>query len=253
MAKSAKRIFMVAVLMAIAAGCTSKASVLTSVNPEPTATPSPSPAIEHVQELEFQGMPYLLSVPADYDAKADKKWPLIMFLHGYGMNEEYLRNLGIITAVDQLAQPFITITPITTKGFWQSDEDKLVGMLDEVAQHYRVDKSKMYLTGESMGGFETWDLPAAHPGIFAAIAPIENGGDVTLAPKLVDVPIWAFHNKLDTIISWETTEKMVNAVKDAGGKEVLFTIHDQTGHDGYTKTFHDPQFFEWLLKHSLKK
>ena len=30
------------------------------------------------------GYDYLLFLPKDYDAKAEKKWPLILFLHGAG-------------------------------------------------------------------------------------------------------------------------------------------------------------------------
>jgi predicted peptidase len=50
--------------------------------------------------------------------------------------------------------------------------DTLNALVDEVIRNYRVDKSRVYLTGLSMGGFGTWSLAAAHPEKFAAMVPI---------------------------------------------------------------------------------
>ena len=50
-------------------------------------------------------------------------------------------------------------------------------LLDEIAEKYKVDQDRIYLTGLSMGGFGTWALAAYQPNRFAAIVPICGGGD----------------------------------------------------------------------------
>ena len=53
----------------------------------------------------------------------------------------------------------------------------MLALLDDVEAKYKVDKSRVYLTGLSMGGYGSWSLGLAHPGRFATIAPICGGGD----------------------------------------------------------------------------
>jgi predicted peptidase len=79
--------------------------------------------------------------------------------------------------------------------------DALLGLLDEIMKTYAVDKSRVYLTGLSMGGYGTWSLGLAHPEKFAAIVPICGGGErigVLLSSReklseLKSLGVWAFH------------------------------------------------------------
>jgi predicted peptidase len=45
---------------------------------------------------------------------------------------------------------------------------------------------------------------------------------------------------------------MVDVLKKLGVKEVKFTIYPDTGHNSWTKTYDDPELYEWLLKHERK-
>ena len=58
------------------------------------------------------------------------------------------------------------------------DQMKVVlQILDDVQKNYPVDKSRIYLTGLSMGGYGSWDLAMRQPARFAAVVPICGGGD----------------------------------------------------------------------------
>src|SRR4051794_5607468 len=124
---------------------------------------------------------YLIRLPQDYDAAAGKAFPLILFLHGAG---ERGTNVWKVTThgPSKFIQthpefPFILVTPLCPSNqVWSNDV--LLALLDEVEQGYRIDKSRVYLTGLSMGGYGTWELGLSHPGRFAAIAPICGGANL---------------------------------------------------------------------------
>ena len=61
----------------------------------------------------------------------------------------------------------------------------------ELISTLMVDPERVYLTGLSMGGYGTWSLAAAHPGRFAAIAPICGGGAPAEACALKHTPAGA--------------------------------------------------------------
>ena len=102
--------------------------------------------------------------------------------------------------------PFIVVSPQCPRAENWSD-DVLLALLDEVNRKYKVDQSRIYLTGLSMGGYATWSLGLKHPEKFAAIAPICGGGDdigLLLAEgkhlrRLKELPVWAFHGGKDQV------------------------------------------------------
>jgi pimeloyl-ACP methyl ester carboxylesterase len=190
---------------------------------------------------------YLLSLPADYN-KTKTKWPLVLFLHGSGesgKNVHRVKTHGPAKLADINGPfPFILVSPQSARRGW--DPEKLNALLDEVIKKHRVDKNRVYLTGLSMGGYGTWDLAAAHPEKFAAIAPICGGGDPADAAILAKLPIWVFHGAKDKTVTPDKSVKMVEAIKAAGGNP-KFTIYPEAGHDSWTQTYNDPEFFKWLL------
>ncbi len=122
----------------------------------------------------------------------------------------------------------------------------LNALLDSVIKEYHVDKDRVYLTGLSMGGFGTWALAAAFPGKFAALAPICGGGSPADAAKLARLPIWVFHGAKDNTVPLKRSEEMVEALKAAGGHP-KFTVYPDAGHDSWTATYDNPEFYQWLL------
>ena len=58
-----------------------------------------------------------------------------------------------------------------------SAEQDVIDVMAEVQRDYKVDKSRIYLMGHSMGGYGTWSIAIAHPDLFAALGPISGGGD----------------------------------------------------------------------------
>lgn len=192
---------------------------------------------------------YLLFLPEGYD-KSTTKFPLMLFLHGAGESGTDLQKVkahGPPKVVETKKNfPFILVSPQSSGRGW--NVDVLTELLQQVMQDYRVDKSRVYLTGLSMGGFGAWSLAAAHPEMFAAIAPICGGGNVADAKKLAALPIWVFHGAKDPVVPLERSKEMVEAVKAAGG-DVKFTVYPEAQHDSWTETYNNPQLYEWFLQH----
>jgi predicted peptidase len=203
---------------------------------------------------------YLLYLPKDYNAKDSKQWPLMLFLHGAGERGTNLQRVAIhgppMLAKNGTNFPFIVVAPQCPEGQrWENES--LLQLLEHVMKTHKVDASRVYLTGLSMGGYGTWKLGLAHSEKFAAIVPICGGGeriDVLLAGRekvvaLRDLGVWAFHGAKDPVVPLEESERMVDAFKKAGVKEVKFTVYPEADHNSWTVTYNNPELYEWLLKH----
>ena len=196
---------------------------------------------------------YLLYLPKDYEKQAS--WPLMLFLHGAGERGddlEVVKKHGppkLIAAGKEF--PFIVISPQCPKDRWW-EPIELVALLDEISGKHKVDPDRIYVTGLSMGGFGSWRLAAYAPDRLAAIAPICGGGESYWAKQFVHLPVWAFHGAKDTGVPLERSQEMFEALKKNGGDPKL-TIYPDAGHDSWTATYDNPEFYEWLLARKRAK
>ncbi len=203
-------------------------------------------------------MRYLLFTPTGYEAAGQKRWPLMIFLHGAG---ERGTDLALVTrhGPPKIVQnrpdfPFVLVSPQCPEGAtW--DVEGLELLLKDILRREAVDTHRVVLTGLSMGGFGTWAWAAAHPEHFAAIVPICGGGDplpVWLSEgerraALASLPIWSFHGGKDPVVPLSESQRMVDAYQRIGNHPKL-TVYPEAGHDSWTQAYAEPELFEWLLK-----
>ena len=197
---------------------------------------------------------YLLWLPADYKKEKNKSFPLLIFLHGSGERGDTLdlvKRHGPPSFIESRPDfPFITVSPQCPKDTRWNAEDLQV-MLEQVRCKYRIDTSRIYLTGLSMGGFGTWNWACKYPEQFAAIAPVCGGGDIQYARELKNTPVWAFHGEADPVVPVKRTIEMVEAVNAKGGSARM-TIYPGIGHDSWVSAYNDPELYKWLLEHAKK-
>ncbi len=223
------------------------------------------PAAGQQIEMKFNSsdgaeVPYLLYLPTDYLAEVDKKFPLIFFLHGRGESNGPLSLVAkwgppkFAARGDKL--PHVILSPqCPTDDWWTSEtqQKRLIELLDEVVKHHNIDESRIYLTGLSMGGFGSWKLAADHPDRFAAVVPICGSGDPADADKLKDIPIWVFHGDQDRAVPFEKSVEMVEAIKKAGGESIRFTSLEFYGHNSWSTAYAAPELYRWLEEQSKKQ
>jgi len=181
--------------------------------------------------------------------KRHHSWPLVVFLHGAGERGNDLNSVkrhGPLKLVEQGENfPFLIAAPQCPQNDWWFTSE-LDAWLSELLKQLPVDEKRIYLTGLSMGGFATWYWAIEHPERFAAIAPVCGGGEPFLVERIKDVPVWAFHGADDNVVPLRRTLEMVDALKKVG-KNVRFTVYENTGHDSWTKAYNTPELYEWLL------
>ncbi len=212
-------------------------------------------------------MPYRLFVPANYGTT--KKYPLVLWLHGVSArgndNERQIigpNTLGatIWTKPDiQAKNPSFVVAPqCAADGWWangpeikpSSELENVVELLKELEKQYSIDTDRLYVVGQSMGGYGTWSIITEYPEMFAAAVPLCGGGDKTSAKNLVDVPIWAFHGDADEDINVERTREMIAAIKEAGGNP-RYSEYKGVGHSVWHKAFADPELLNWVFSQKL--
>jgi len=117
-------------------------------------------AAEPVQQIGSTSiqmqMDYLIFKPKTYSEDQSKPVPLLIFLHGSGESGHDL-NLVKKWGPPSIAEtnpdfPFLLVSPQAPEpNGWNIP--LLKAMLDDVLAKYNVDRSRVYLTGLSMGGF----------------------------------------------------------------------------------------------------
>lgn len=202
---------------------------------------------------------YLFYLPESYLAESDNPIPMLLFLHGSGERNGPL-SLVAKWGPPKLAAagedfPFIIVSPqCPRESIWNSDVQvkRLEELLAKIETEHPIDKSKMYLTGLSMGGYGSWRMAAEFPGKFAAVVPVCGGGKVEFAEKLVDTPIWVFHGDQDGAVPFQKSVEMVDAIKKAGGTSIKFTSLEGIGHNCWSATYATPQVYQWMLQQTAK-
>lgn len=215
--------------------------------------------INQTYEDEAGEHKYVLFVPQNYSP--DKKWPVILFLHGAGeCGTDGVRQttVGLGPYIAKMAESFqfITVFPqcedskgrILTR--WrpeQPDGARAIKILEAVEKSYQTDPEHRILIGWSMGGYGAWAQGAANPKFWSAVVPMAGGGDPDEAAKLKETPVWAFHGAKDVAVKVDESRKMINALKAAGGKP-LYTEVEDLDHESYKAAFDQPEFYRWLLQ-----
>ena len=195
----------------------------------------------------FKKLNYVLRMPTDF--QANKKYPLVIYLHGAGGRGD---NLDVIfehpffSRTEHSLKNAISIAPQCYSDSWFNIFEQLQEFVEYLFTWERVDVSRVYLVGASMGGYATWQLAMSRPELFAAIVPICGGGMYWNAGRLVYMGVWAFHGDKDGTVFCEESQKMVNAVNNCGGSARL-TIYKDGNHDAWTETFENDGVWQWLL------
>lgn len=202
-----------------------------------------------MEEKVFQGLQYLISYPNGF--REDEKYPLIIFLHGAGYRGKSTERLKENTCVEKLIKRqdergYVVLAPFCPRGTWYEWMMILVQMVKEYRSLSYIDETRIYLTGNSMGGYGTWALATLYPHWFAAIMPICGGGIPGFAMNLVELPIRTFHGLQDTIVDPIESIQMVKAVNRLGGHAEL-TLFPDRAHNCWGRVYNNEENYDWLL------
>ena len=200
---------------------------------------------------------YLIHVPPAAEQDKSKKWPTILFLHGAGSDQG--TDLSLVYAPYIKAElpaygkgkeefPFIIVAPqCPANDWWGNNCAALDDFFATVAAKYPIDANRVYLTGQSMGGYGSWRWAIEHPDRFAAVVPLCGGGDPRDVERLKDVPVWVFHGAKDTLVPVERSYEMVEALRKVHGR-VRLTVFPEGHHWILERVYRTDELYPWLLR-----
>ncbi|HWI91985.1 MAG TPA: hypothetical protein VNT20_11965, partial [Flavisolibacter sp.] len=131
---------------------------------------------------------YYEYLPQGYSSNTWQSYPLIVAVHGIGEigngSSELPNLLNCWTSIPRLIAnggfpssfnvsgqnfSFIVISPQFNRWPYAADVNAVV---DYAVKNYRVDQSRIYVTGLSMGGGSVWDFAGNYPTKAAAVVPV---------------------------------------------------------------------------------
>jgi Predicted peptidase len=208
-------------------------------------------------------------------------WPVVLYLHGSGeRGSDNLQQVsdGLGTAVERFGERYkaIVIFPQCESEHEWYGEMELMTMteLEDTIREFHGDRSRIYLTGISMGGAGAWYM-ARHNRKFAAVVPV--AGDVvrtpddpfpsdpppdiarivgapdpyaTLAQEIRGTPVWAFHGAKDDVIPVSESRSMVAALRKAGNA-ARYTEYPNGEHNVWDTVYADDAMVHWMLAQKL--
>jgi pimeloyl-ACP methyl ester carboxylesterase len=194
-----------------------------------------NPFAKEKGELEraYQGsdgklIPYRVYVPQSYDGASSR--PLVVMLHGALGDERYYFSGLFDPAVikGEAERRGFILVGVNGRGRFGGYRGLAVEdtyeVIKSVSRDYKIDASRVYLTGHSMGGYGSWLVAAEKPEVFAALAPVSGGppaqGEALagLLQKVKDMPALVAHGARDGIVMPERSRDIVSAAQKAGMK-----------------------------------
>ena len=212
----------------------------------------------HTAPIEVIGhLSALVTVPTDFDPQKESL-PVILFLHGSGErgdNIDSVRVHGIPKIFgadpDYHGLRVITVSPQCPVGhLWHHLIYPLKDWFMAFVESVNGDKSRLSVTGLSMGGYGTWDMICTFPQLFSCAAPVCGGGISWLASALRDKPLRVYHSIDDDAVPFERSLEMVTAAR-ANGANVEMFPYDKWGHGSWVPAYEQTDLVEWLVAQRL--
>lgn len=179
-------------------------------------------------------IPYRMYVPTSY--KGTKAYPLIVALHGLGGTEDsFFDNYN--RTLPPLAEQhgYILVTPLgyrvdgsygwglgtppadpVVRRTQDLSEQDVMQVLERVRKQYKVDDSRIYLMGHSMGAIGSWKIAPKFPDMWAALGPIAGSGAPATLEKVRHIPQIVVHGDADPTVAVTGSRNMVAKLKELG-------------------------------------
>jgi predicted peptidase len=242
---------------------------------------------------------YLESLPASYNTDSTRKFPMIVFVHddksfGTGSSADLAKitdsasgtipnlikdgTFPTSVTVNGKAYSFIVVCPQFKSESGISIGACIKAMIDTAIQHYRVDTSRIYVTGAGWGGYAANAFVATtspsyinyiHQTAAAAlICPLyTETGALTKAANQVgasNLPIRFFRNSADphpyaNIATLQLYIDTLNLYKPQLTDTARLTVFTASNHDAWTaaynpaNTWDSLNLYQWMLQYTNQK
>lgn len=197
---------------------------------------------------------FWIYTPADYEDDTHPL-PLVLFLHGAslcGNNLNRVKRYGVLDAIERgKIVPTLVLAPQNNGGAW--NPEKLNRLLQWTEEHYRVDTTRIYVLGMSLGGYGTMDFVGTYPEKVAAAMALCGGCSLRDMSGLGKLPLWIMHGTADRAVSVKQSQKVVDYLQENQADSLLRYDWVQGGSHGIlARLFYMQKTYDWLFSHSTK-
>jgi predicted peptidase len=214
-------------------------------------------------------MPYRLFRPS-----ANGSVPLVLYLHGSGgMGDDNLKQLGLgntfgtrvwLLPENQKQFPCYVVAPQTDRGWARYDltqeqdgRAKVVPglgdgarlaleIVDALCREFPIDRSRIYVTGQSMGGAGLWNMTAHRKKFFAAAVACCGSPTADDTRESASTPLWDFHGDSDQTVPVTISRDRIAALRKAGAHP-LYTEYAGVDHNVWEWAFTEPELLKWVF------
>ena len=270
--------FVVLACVALLAGCIGNAGE-TLVRGTPPLDRSPAAAIsaDDFEAGSFTArdgttLPYRLLAPARIEP--GRRYPLVVQFHGSGaigndnraqIERDFAARAWAIPAIRARHPAFVLVPQFPVRSANYDDPvaprsaiaapalSAALELIDAVIAQQPVDRTRVYVSGFSMGGSATWLSLLAKPDLFAAAVPI--GGiapDRSRANELKRIPLLVLHGDADTENPIDADRAMVAAIRAAGGRQIRMHTYVGLAHMPPGDLVPGEWWREWLFAQHRK-
>jgi poly(3-hydroxybutyrate) depolymerase len=141
--------------------------------------------------------------------------PLVISMHGSSQDANYQQSKALWESIADTAK-FVVVYPNGVNNSWDlggtSDTNFLLAIIDTMANRYKIDRNRVYLSGFSMGGMMTYYAATKIANKIAAFAPVSAylmGGPNTGSSR--PIPIIHTHGTTDDVVVYSGVQASINA------------------------------------------
>jgi pimeloyl-ACP methyl ester carboxylesterase len=198
----------------------------------------------YVSELDGTRQPYTVAVPREYNA--EKSWPLIIDLHGYGGGWSQRPDNGKVLAAQTMQ--CLLARPYLRGGTWYRSwgESEAMQLIENLCQEYNIATNRIHVTGFSMGGSGAMHLLATYPDIFASGGGSSGRAEPLKGWSTTVTPFWTADGFKDQGTTWTGGRMFTLHAAAAGASSAR---HRGDGFAGHYYNLEPQTLYGWMLAH----
>lgn len=193
-------------------------------------------------KIDGSSQPLILKVPEGYSS--EKKWPLLVTLHGLGDGPI------IVSKIDSMVQ----IGPYGRgdTGYKDLGEKDVFECIEFAQKMFSIDPNRIYLCGFSMGGEGVFEMGLKYPDKWAACVPVcgvIKDKDSFLIENGNNLPFWVNAGGADEVVPAKSVKQIYETATKLGFKHWNYSEYKDMGH---SFDINWSEIEKWLLNQTRK-
>ena len=188
-------------------------------------------------ELDDSYIRMAVRIPKNYDPEIDYPIVLVVSTPNEGWWSWY--------PIEDVGEEPCLVFDVTGRGFSGGSyvgEASIFEVLGWIKRHYRIDEDRLYIFGQSNGGYATYSIAQNHPDLPAAISPQISNPNMGQLENIAHLPIYQLVSPTDYIFANDPNRVKRHLGKYGKYRQINFKnmLHEHFGYFIYHKTIlHD--------------